>query len=317
MSILPAQYTTFPLPIRATIGVMKRWLKISAVIIFVVLIAFIGISAYLGNSLTKAERLPVEGDPSQLGLRYENISFNSVVDRLKLAGWLLPADNSDRVVIMVHGERHNRVDPDIKTLEIADALVDRGYNLIMFDLRGHGESEGSRITGGLFEKRDLLGAVEYAKGRGFKRIGVLGFSLGAVTSILAAADSRDIDAVVADSAYADLNDIMGPEFKNRTKAPVVLLKPILFMIKVMYGVDFGDIRPIEAVPSIDPRPVFIIHGEKDKTIPVSHARRLRDASQSAGSLLWTAPGSKHCAAYADYPTEYIARLTGFFDEVLK
>ena len=78
---------------------------------------------------------------------------------------------------MIHGEKFHRADPGIKMLGIASWLVKHGYNVLMFDIRGHGESEGSKISGGYYEKRDLLGAVEYVKGRGFERIGVLGFSM--------------------------------------------------------------------------------------------------------------------------------------------
>jgi fermentation-respiration switch protein FrsA (DUF1100 family) len=301
----------------ATIATMKRWLKIIAIIIGIIIVAFVGISAYQGYSLTKTHRVAVEGNPAQLGLIYENVSFYSTKDHLKLSGWLLPVDNSQRIIIMVHGEGNNRADPGIKMLDIAAGLVAHGYNVLMFDLRGHGESEGNRITGGYYEKRDVLGAVEYTKERGFQQIGVLGFSLGAVTSILAAGETNDIDAVVADSSYADLNDIMVPQFKQRTHAPVIFLKPILFMIKIMYGVDFSAIKPIEAIPHITPRPVFIIHGELAKTIPVAHAGRLKNASQSDNSLLWVAPGSGHCEAYKDYPQEYIGKVTAFLDKALK
>ncbi|MDD5702167.1 MAG: alpha/beta hydrolase [Dehalococcoidales bacterium] len=296
---------------------MKRSLQILSGITGGFILAFIGASGYLGYSLTKIERVPLEGNPARLGLTWEDVSFYSADDNLVIKGWLLPAENSRRIVIMVHGESYHRDEPEIKMLEIAAALVKRDYNVLMFDLRGHGESEGDRITGGYLEKRDLLGAVGYVRQRGYSGIGVLGFSLGAATAVLAAAENNDIDAVAADSAFADLNDIIESEYKNRTSAPTIFLSPILFMIKLMYGIDFTAIKPVESVREIAPRPVFIIHGEQDERIPASHGERLYNAAVKDSSSLWVVPGSKHCKAYQDYPEEYIERLDEFLDAALR
>jgi dipeptidyl aminopeptidase/acylaminoacyl peptidase len=173
------------------------------------------------------------------------------------------------------------------------------------------------VSGGYYEKRDLEGAVEYMKGHGFNRIGVLGFSLGAVTALMAAAEDKDIKAVVSDSSFADLNDIMSSEFSNRTKAPRFFLHPILVMIKIMYGVDFAAIRPVDCVPKIAPRPILFIHGGADDVIPVAHAHRLLQASQNPENQLWIVPQAGHTSSYKSQPDEYINKVTSFFDTALK
>lgn len=296
---------------------MKKWIKIAPGFILAVLVIFVGISGYLGYSMTRVERILPEGNPGQLGLAYEDVSFPSMNEDITLRGWFITSPDSEKVIIMVHGNGRNRFDPTIGTLDIASQLVAHGYNVLMFDLRGYGESDGSLISGGYYEKEDLEGATTYIKERGFDSIGVLGFSLGAVTSILAAAEDEDIDAVVSDSSYADLTDIMGPEFSKRTKAPQFLLKPILFMIKIMYGVDFAAIKPVEYVDEIAPRPIFFIHGSEDETIPSEHASRLLQASQNSTNRLWIVPGAGHVKSYITYPEEYISRVAAFFDAALE
>jgi fermentation-respiration switch protein FrsA (DUF1100 family) len=216
----------------------------------------------------------------------------------------------------VHGNGSNRNVADSGSLNIAGELVRHGFNVLMFDLHGCGESDGNTVSGGYYEKDDLKGAVAYVRQRGYENIGVLGFSLGAVSALLAAAEDTEIDVVVADSSYADLNDIMEPEFAKRTKAPKIFLRPILFMIKIMYGVDFTAIRPIKVVAKIAPRPILFIHGEADDMIPVEHARRLLEASQNPDNILWIVPGG-HTSAYDDYPAEFIDRVTSFFDAALR
>jgi fermentation-respiration switch protein FrsA (DUF1100 family) len=296
---------------------MKKWLRVSLSIILAVLVIFVGISAYLGYTMTRVERVPLTENPSVMGLTYEDVSFPSLDKNLTLRGWFLPSEADYPAIIMVHGNGYNRDDPTIGTLDIATQLVSSGYNVLMFDLRGYGESDGSTVGGGYLEKRDLEGAVAYIKSRGFDRIGVIGFSLGAVTALLAAAEDKDINAVVSDSSFADLNDMMKPEFKKRTGAPLILLHPILFMIKIMYGVDFAAIRPVAVVDQIKPRPILFIHGNADTTIPVSHAYRLFQAAQNPQDELWVVTGAEHTQSYKMHPAEYMQKVTDFFNAALE
>ena len=296
---------------------MKKWLRVGLSIVLAVVVIFVGISAYMGYTLTRVQRVPLTENPSVKGLAYEDVAFPSMDKDLTLRGWFLPGNATYPAIIMVHGNGYNRDDPTIGTLDIAAQLVESGYSVLMFDLRGYGESDGSRVGGGYLEKRDLEGAVAYVKSRGFDRVGVIGFSLGAVTALLAAAEDQDINAVVSDSSFADLNDIMKPEFEKRTHgAPLIFLRPILFMIKVLYGVDFAAIRPVAVVSEISPRPILFIHGSLDATIPVSHASRLFEAAQNPQDELWIVPEAGHTQAYKMRPAEYMQKVTDFFGVAL-
>ncbi len=296
---------------------MKWWLKVILALLLAVIAAFLGISVYLGHSMTAVERLPITETPALCGLDYEEISFPSRVDELTLYGWYIPAEDSDEVIIMVHGAEQHRADPTVKMVDIACGLVEHGYNVVMFDTRGHGESEGDRMSAGYFEVRDLGGAVDYVMALGFEDIGVLGFSMGGATAILTAAEDDNIDVVVSDSAYADLNDMIEPQFAERTSFPTFFLRPLLFMVKMMYGIDFTDIKPVEVVGDIAPRPILFIQGELDDTVPPEHAYSLYEASDNPLNQLWVLPDVGHVEAYASYPEEYMDRVTAFFDDALK
>jgi fermentation-respiration switch protein FrsA (DUF1100 family) len=296
---------------------VKWWLKLILAVLLAAIAAFLGISVYLGHSMTDIERVPITETPAICGLDYEEVSFPSRVDELTLYGWYLPAEGSNEVIIMVHGAEQHRADPGIGMLDIACGLVGHDYNVLMFDLRGHGESDGDRMSAGYYEVRDLGGAVDYVVGLGFEDIGVLGFSMGAVTAIMTAADCDDIDVIVADSAYADLNDMIEPQFAERTSFPSFFLRPLLFMVKMMYGVDFTAIKPVEVVGDIAPRPILFIQGELDDTVPVAHAYRLYEASNNLLNQLWVIPDVGHVEAYLSYPEEYMERVTDFFDDALR
>ena len=89
------------------------------------------------------------------------------------------------------------------------------------------------------------------------------------------------------------------------------------MIKIIYGVDFRAIKPVECVAEIPPRPILFIHGEEDETIPVEHAYRLLQASKDSRNQLWIASGAGHTKSYITNPEEYIGRVTAFFYTALK
>jgi fermentation-respiration switch protein FrsA (DUF1100 family) len=296
---------------------MKWWLKVILSIALAAIAAFLGISVYLGHSMTAIERVPITETPALCGLGYEEISFPSRIDELTLYGWYLPAEGSDEVIIMVHGAEQHRADPGVEMLDIACGLVAHGYSVLMFDMRGHGESEGDRMSAGYCEVRDLGGAVDYVAGLGFEDIGVLGFSMGGATAIMTAAECDEIDAVVVDSAYADLNDMLEPQFAERTFFPTFFLKPLLFMVKMMYGIDFTAVKPVEVVGDIAPRPILFIQGALDDTVPPAHAQSLLEASNNPLNQLWLLPDVGHVEAYVTYPEEYMDRVTSFFDDALR
>jgi alpha-beta hydrolase superfamily lysophospholipase len=220
---------------------------------------------------------------------------------------------------MTHGGEYHRADPNIGSLGIAEALVAHGYDVLMFDLRGHGQSDDGRMSGGYFEKRDVEGAVSYVKGRGIapQRIVLLGFSLGAAASLLAAADDAELPGVVADSCWADLMDLIRSQISRRRRMPNILTPFIPRVAKAVYGVDIDEIRPLDAVCRIAPRPMLFIHGELDRTVPVESSLRLRHAGNSDESKLWVVPEAPHVGSYRARPEEYITRTTAFFDQALK
>ncbi|MCX6012119.1 MAG: alpha/beta hydrolase [Chloroflexi bacterium] len=252
-------------------------------------------------------------NPSILGMKYENISFKSTVDNLTLHGWFIPSVDSNTVIVMLHAAYGHRADSSIGLLNIAAGLVNNGYNVLTFDLRGHGDSEGHIISGGYYEKRDLFGALIYLQQRGFHKIGVIGFSLGAATTLLTAAETQDISAIVSDSCFADLNVIIGSEITKRTRLPGFVARPLVYLAKKYYHVDFRSIKPEKEVSKIYPRPILFIHGANDNRVPLNEAYRLLKASNNPLNQLWIAPDSPHIRSYINNPEEYMSRITVFFN----
>src|SRR5205823_6606771 len=149
------------------------------------------------------------------------------------------------------------------------------------------------------ETKDVIGAVEYLRERPEVdplRIGVLGFSMGAAATIMAAARCRDIAAVVADSAYTTFVDAVHYSFRRVAVLPLYPFAPLsLHWARWLLRADARRLRPVDVIREISPRPVLITHGEADDIVPVQHASLLFQAAEEPKEV-WIAPGAGHVGA---------------------
>ena len=291
----------------------KRFLWIPFGFTLATLGTILGISLYAAYSMTKVTRKLFEQKPDNFGLKYEDVSFLSR-DGLTLRGWWLEGGGRKQAIVMIHGANGDRADQGIKMLDIAGEMVKAGYNVLMFDLRGHGQSEGERLSLGYYEQSDLLGAIDYVKQRGMNKIYVIGFSMGAATALMTAANCKLIDAIVADSSFAYLADIVEPQFSKRSNLPKLFIPLITFFMKKIYGIDLSMPKPIDAVRQLTMPPILIIHGGQDNTVPVKHASILAKASRNPNTMLWIVPEAEHVGSYRSRPKEYITKVLSFFDQ---
>ena len=227
--------------------------------------------------------------------------------------------DSARVVLIVHGRNSNRTGDDGQYVPHAAALVARGYNALLFDLRGHGESGGVRYTLGAAEQRDVLGAVAYLKERGFgpEGMGFWSHSMGAATVLLTAAVSSEVRTIVADSSFARLEDLLDRELPRASGLPGFFNPPILFFARTLFGADARILNPVEVVAGLPPDSLFIIHGEADGLIPAEHSRRIAAAAGPAVYDLWIVSGARHDRVSEVLPKQYEQRVLAFFDAKLR
>ncbi|MBI4297840.1 MAG: prolyl oligopeptidase family serine peptidase, partial [Chloroflexi bacterium] len=165
---------------------------------------------------------------------------------------------------------------------------------------------------------DLLGAYDFLVGAGVppNRIAYLGFSLGGAISLLTASQQGSVQAVVADSSFADISDLIAEEVPKRSPAPrwavPALLPGTIVAARLVYGIDIRAISPGKAIAKY-PHPVLLIHGLKDERIPTQHAQRLVAASPNKDTQLWLVPDAEHARAFKAQPQEYVQRLVSYLD----
>ena len=299
---------------------MRRFIKWGIPIIVVILVIAYGfISFTITSGIIKYERKPQEDHPSAYGLEFEDVEFLSREGDVTLSGWYIHGESKGPTIIFVHGIGGVRSADNL--VDLASQVLARGFNVLMFDLRCHGDSGGEFISAGYFERQDVLGAFDFLIGRGIAsdRIGVLGVSMGAATSVLAVAEEPAIWALVADSPYAKASELIAQETAAKTVFPEwitpIFMPGVKLVARISYGFDIGALVPEEAVKLL-PYPIMVIHGTADTRIPYDHGVRVHEAAHPE-SRIWLVPEVDHIDAFQTYPEEYVERIVDYFNGQLR
>ncbi len=252
--------------------------------------------------------------PSDMGVPFSTIRF-STDDGLTLTGWLMEREGSRAVVVMGSGYRDRKT----SLLPIAAGLWRSGLSVFLFDFRNQGDSDMDTVqTMGEREQLDMTAALDEVERRlPGRRIGAFGWSMGGAVALMTAARDVRVGAVVADSAFADQASVIAFNFQQSTRLPAWPFVPLAYaFIRLRAGYWPQRVRPVDAIGDIAPRPVLLIHGERDDMCPAEHARRLLHAAGATTTHLWMAPSAKHVGAYFADPAAYVARVAEFFHRSL-
>jgi fermentation-respiration switch protein FrsA (DUF1100 family) len=247
----------------------------------------------------------------------EDVRFSSHQDNVRISGWFFSAagDGPAPAIVLCHGIGTGRRE----CLPMALRFSAAGYNVLCFDFRAHGMSDGQFSSVGLHETNDVIGAVQYLKQRPEvdpTRIGAVGFSMGAVATIQAAAQCADIAAVVADSAYASFIEAVRYSFRVVARLPHFPIAPIaMHWAKWIVHVDPSVLRPVDVIGRIAPRPILVTHGTLDEIVPLRHAYTLFKAAEEPKEL-WIVPGAHHVEARDQDPDGYFERIERFLRQAL-
>jgi len=239
----------------------------------------------------------------------------SAISDVALAVWTLHTVPGAPAVVLVHGFKTSREE----MIPWARFLHDGGYNVLLVDTRGCGNSGGSTVGLGATEPHDISLAVDVARREfGTTKVAVLGISLGAGAAILAGADDPNVSAVIADSAWTD-QDFQLARLSFLQLGPLRLPLPPygVAAVNAFVGADVTQARPLDAIARISPRPILLIHSADDDnaTTPVEGSRKLFAAAGEPKSL-WIAPRGGHVGAINASPAEYRARVLDFLGSAL-
>ncbi|MBL7070372.1 MAG: alpha/beta hydrolase [Candidatus Omnitrophica bacterium] len=231
----------------------------------------------------------IELTPQDIGLKYEDVFFDSR-DGVKLNAWFVPVLKEKATIIFCHGNAGNIS----HRLEKVKAFCDLGYNVLVFDYRGYGKSQGSPSEQGLYS--DTQAAYDYLLARGVESNQIIGFgeSLGGAV-IVDLASKNELRALILESTFSSGKDM--------SKVIYPYIPPWVFSSR------FDSVGKIKSVSA----PKLVIHSINDEIVPYRLSRKLYDAAAQPKEFLEIRGG--HNSGFFECEELMKEKLASFLNEV--
>ena len=259
-------------------------------------------------------------EDASLWLQSKNLQKCSIssFDGLKLNAYYLSAkEPSDYTVILVHGYTSKGLDMAGFTRFYHEEL---GYNVLMPDNRGHGESDGHYIGFGWHDRLDYLRWIKYLIELNGERsrIALHGISMGGAAVMMLSGEAlpNQVKAIIEDCGYASVDAQLAYQLKRIYKLPAFpLLNTTSILSKLKAGYNFHEASSIEQVKKATV-PMFFIHGNEDTFVPTYMVYDVYEACASEDKELWIVPGAGHGLSYRTNPKAYIDRVDRFLSKYM-
>lgn len=229
-------------------------------------------------------------------------------DGLSIKVWYYPTRNGAAILALggMSGSLGDNLPP-------IDFLLADGYGVLQIDSRSCANPRASVTLGG-DEVYDAIAGLDFLKSlQEVEEVGVYGFSMGGATVIRTAAQHPEIRAVVAEGNYANLGELLTNTNPSSSWPNRFFTTSIASIYELITGIDPWTISPIDALPEISPRPVFLIFGEGE-----IQGGRAQDQFATAGDhkTLWIVPQGGHGSNHIVAREEYEERVLSFYNDTL-
>ncbi len=232
-------------------------------------------------------------------------------DGVRLSGLLIKEKNPIGNMVICHGYKGS------KEFLLGYLRLFSDFNKLLFDFRSHGQSEGSIISLGCHEYKDVVSAVNYLKNETKNTTNqlpliLMGTSMGGAACLKAADVEPDLcDAVIVDSTFADLYSTFVRSFYLNAGLPYYPFFPIIKTMFNYFGsCDISTISSIRSVKNIQ-QPIFFIHSCDDKVIKPQNSLELYMNAKNKKSKLWIGPVCRHGWLHNYYPLHYRKKIMSF------
>jgi fermentation-respiration switch protein FrsA (DUF1100 family) len=307
---------------------MKILKKVLIIGLSVIVLAVVGGTLFMFDTSLKTKVEPTDEQDSYTYLFEHKYlkqwidSLNSVSalrdtfivakDGARLHGlYVRAAEETPNTALIIHGYTDNAV----RMLMIGHLYnKEMGYNILLPDLRAHGQSDGEYIQMGWKDRLDILEWIDVCKQLYGDSINMVlhGISMGAATTMMTSGEDLpdNVKCFVEDCGYTSVWD----EFSYKLGYEYALPQFPLMYCTSLYcqwreGWNFKEASPLNQLAN-SKKPMLFIHGDADTYIPVEMVHRLFE-TKSGEKELWVVPGVEHAKAYWDYTDEYVARTKNF------
>lgn len=229
----------------------------------------------LALRIVRPGRRPIDRTVAELGVEHEDLAILS--GRHELAAWLLcPADAhpDEPVVLVAHGWGANYG----IVLELAEPLAERGHDVLLFDIRGHGRNPRLPFVTVRHFRDDVMAMSRYARKRfPGRRVVLVGHSMGGAAGVVAAADGAPIDGLVLIAAPADVLRVTAEYLSDHGMPGTFLVRLLRPFFWRRIGGTFLPLTPTRRIAELD-IPILMIQPELDRRVVRRHADRLAAAA---------------------------------------
>ncbi len=243
-------------------------------------------------------------------LEFSTVSFEAPLGELD--AWLIEG-SSDNWVIFVHGRTSNKDE----FLKLVDDVQTAGWNSLVIDYRndaGAPSSDSGYYDFGATEWEDLEAAVEFALAAEAEDIVLFGSSMGG--GVIAAfeqqsAVSKNTSGLILDAPMLDFGKTVDKGAEERSVPGIITLTAKQFA-SLRFGVNWDSMNFLKDAASIN-KPVLILHGDEDDTVPIATSREFADLNPEM-TTLEVFEGASHAAGWNHEPERYETLVTEFLSQ---
>ena len=221
-------------------------------------------------------------------------------------------ENSTIILVHWHESNHTAMYP------IAENFLEKGWNVVLYDQRAHGNNTADTVTFGFLESLDLQGVVDFIfqKSKG-SVIGVLGQSMGGATIAYYSGTEhagKYLDFAVIDSAFTGM---YGEIFWELSKVKIPLPSSVLTSFgsefcNILYGYRYSDVNAVKQIVKSS-IPTLIMHSKKDNKCPYYMGEELYAKIPHSNKRFITFENSEHLFSFWDENKRYMEEVFLFID----
>lgn len=270
-------------------------------------------------SLQEVNRTSADETPWIEQQSFEIIDIRSY-DGLRLRGSFLRApEPTTKTVILAHGYGGEAKKDMGGFAHLYYETL--GFNVLLPDARGHGQSEGNYIGFGWHERKDYVQWIQTLIQRLGENIEIVlhGVSMGGATVLMTSGENLppQVKCIISDCAYTSVVDILSYQAKRMYHLPPFPFVPVTSLIcRLLAGYSFEEASALKQVAKAK-IPILFIHGDTDTFVPTAMVYPLYEQCKSSPKELYLVPGAEHAMAYTVDPVTYTSRISQFIDHCLQ
>lgn len=256
----------------------------------------------------RAPRCPNTLQPSDDCLPFESIVFKGLQGSLLSAWWIPAIQPKDSTVMIMHGWGANKS----MMLPLAKPFYEAGFNVFLIEAHNHGDSQKRGVSNMPKFAEDLHSAVAFLQQhypQDSQNKIIVGHSVGAAATLLAAAQGINANLFIAISSFAHPKLMMQRYLQRLGRIPG-LVNLISNYVQWVIGHRFDEIAPMNSIQRIN-KPTLLIHGEVDQVIPLSDHLLLCKTAPAPFIECMEIPGADHDSI--DKIEHHFTALLNFID----